>query len=120
MMAAVTLLGNGDPYGSAEPEDVELPVAFAVLSALHRHYSAFRKTKGQKEKQLQAHDTAWNRFFFPEKLAEEREEIAELEKNLQQLRKDAGHLISLFDPSKPIYINGMKQNLQMFYQHEFQ
>ena len=115
MLAAVTL-GDGIQDGAdADPVDIELPVAFAVLSILRKYIVAARVLKANSEAELSEKDKALIRVFKSDQIKKLREEISGLNNVIEKLSRDAIRLLDLFGENKPIYINGEKQNFCKYF-----
>lgn len=118
MMAAVTL-GNDIQFGGdADPVDIELPIAFAVLSILRKYILAARVLKRKTDNELSDHEKSIFRIFRSGQGKKLREEIAKMEKIIAKLSRDAIRLLDLFEESKPIYINGEKQNFRKYFRDD--
>lgn len=119
MMAAVTL-GNDIQFGGdADPVDIELPIAFAVLSILRKYVIAARVLKKKTDTDLSEHEKSIFRVFKPGQAKKLREETAKMDKIIAKLSRDAIRLLDLFEESKPIYINGEKQNFKKYFREDF-
>ena len=118
MMAAVTL-GNDIQFGGdADPVDIELPIAFAVLSILRKYILAARVLKKKTDNELCDHEKSIFRIFRSGQGKKLREEITKMEKIIAKLSRDAIRLLDLCEESKHIYINGEKQNFRKYFRDD--
>lgn len=118
MLAPVTLGYDITAGGDADPDGIEHPIAFAVLSILRKYIIAARVLKAKSDDELSAKDTAWRRIFNSSQLQKLREDSQNLEKVIGKLCRDAIRLLDLFEEEKPIYINGEKQNFRKYFRGE--
>ena len=118
MLSAVTLGDDIQFGGDAEPVDIELPIAFAVLSILRKYVTAKRVLKAQNNNTLSQKDTLWCNLFNQKQLEDLRKAVAALDAEIGKMSQDAICLLDLFAEGKPIYINAQKQNFRKFFQNE--
>lgn len=115
MVTAVTL-GEGIEDGEdADPENIEQPIAYAVLSMLCNYIERAKQIKDDQNQALEQNNTPFRRIINKKKLEELRRQKAKIETIIGKLSRDAIRLIDLFPEDKPIYINGAKQNLRNFF-----
>ena len=118
MLAPITLGYDIATGADADPDGIEHPIAFAVLSILRRHIIIARILKSQSDDELRTKSTGLHRLFNASQIKKLREENAELEKIIGKLCRDAVRLLDLFEEEKPIYINGEKQNFRKYFRSE--
>ena len=118
MLAAVTLGYDIEKGADADPEDIELPIAFAVLSILRKYIIAARILKANSQAELSEKDAKILKIFNKKELERLREEIKKLDAIIGKLSRDAIRLLDLFGENKPIYINGEKQNFCKYYRDQ--
>lgn len=115
MLSAVTLGNDIEQGGFADPVDIELPIAFAVLSILRNRIMLRQLDQAKNQKEYQQKDTFLRNIFTPGMLERLKKENKKLGDEIEKMSRDAVHLLELFDPEKPIYINGEPMELRKFF-----
>lgn len=115
MVTAVTLGAGIENGEDADPEDIEQPIAYAVLSMLCGYIEKAKMIKGSNDQTMKDNSTPFKKLINRKKLEELRQESAKIEAVIGKLSRDAIRLMELFPEDKPIYINGMKHNLRNFF-----
>lgn len=116
MVSAVTL-GEGIAYGAnADPVDIELPIAYAVLAMLCDYIQRAWVAKANDQQVLNKRDTFWGRIIRPDELEQLRKDITNMEQQISKFSKDAIRLLELFDDDAVIYVNGDQRKLRSFFE----
>lgn len=116
MVTAVTLGEDVENGGDADPENIEQPIAYAVLSMLCKYVEQARLIKSNNKQILEKKDTIWRRIINPKKLEELRNNIEVMDKVISKFSKDAIRLLELFEENKCLYVNGVKKPLRKYFQ----
>lgn len=116
MVSAVTL-GEGIADGAnADPVDIELPIAYAVLAMLCDYIQRARVAKTNNQQSLNKKDTFWGRVIHTDELKQLRKDINKIEQQITKFSKDALRLLDLFDDDTVIYVNGDQRKLRSFFE----
>lgn len=116
MVSAVTL-GEGIADGAnADPVDIEIPIAYAVLAMLCDYIQRAQAAKTNDQRTLSEKDTFWGRIIRPGELEQLRKDIAKIDENISNFSKDAIRLLDLFDDGAVIYVNGDQRKFRSFFE----
>ena len=116
MVTAVTLGEDIENGGDADPENIEQPIAYAVLSILCKYVEQARLIKNNNNQVLEKKDTIWGRIINPKKLEELRNNIDVMDRVISKFSRDAIRLLELFEDDKCLYVNGVKKPLRKYFQ----
>ena len=95
MLSAVTLGEGIEGSADARPEDMEQPIAYALLSILLQRIQNVKLAGSNMTGNLSENGNFWNRF--------------------SGYVISATSLLDIFEPGKIIYVNGVKQNLREYF-----
>lgn len=122
MLTAVTLgmdiSYDGENAVDADPENIEQPIAFAVLSILCKYIALAKEAKNNTSNRLSNTDTVWGRMVKRSKIQSMRADIENLQKLINKYSRDAVRLLDLFEEDKPIYVNGTEQKFCEYFRKQ--
>lgn len=115
MISAVTL-GEGIEDGAdAYPEDIEQPIAYAVLSTLCQRIQSVRSAVSRAQGDLSEKNTFWGRLTNAQELASIRSNISAYKAEISRYSEDAIRLLGVFESGKVIYVNKAEKDIREYF-----
>ena len=115
IICAVTL-GEGIEDGEdADPDDIEQPIVYAVLSTLCQRIQRIRSEVSTEQGNLSQKDTFWRRIINPQELARIRANISAYKSEISRYSEDAIRLLGVFESGKVIYVNKAQKDIREYF-----
>lgn len=121
VMITHTSLGDLDPQNGfrVDPINVELPIAFGVLSILRDDVIKYKLLHANNQTQINTHQkNKFTRWLNSDTLNALKKENDKCMADIKAASKDIFKLLDLFDDDKNIYINNVEKNLKVFFRDE--